>query len=65
MKSFDVTDTYRVITSTSNSIQDTQYGTTTTVELPNKGHVGDNINSAVLSFIESCPLSEVLNVLNL
>ena len=24
----------------------------TTVEPPNKGHVGDNINSAVLSFIE-------------
>ena len=23
-----------------------------TVEPPNKGHVGDNINSAVLSFIE-------------
>ena len=25
---------------------------TCTVEPPNKGHVGDNINSAVLSFIE-------------
>ena len=24
----------------------------TTVEPPNKGHIGDNINSAVLSFIE-------------
>ena len=24
----------------------------TTVEPPNKGHVGDNINSAVVSFVE-------------
>ena len=40
----------------------------TTAESPNKGHVGDNINSAVSSFIlpgRGCPLLEVLNVLKL
>ena len=26
------------------------------MEPPNKGHVRDNINSLVLSFVESCPL---------
>ena len=31
--------------------------TMVTVELPNKGHVGYNINSAVLSFIERLPYS--------
>ena len=35
-----------------------------TVEPPNKGHVGDNINSAVLSFIyRGCPLLEILDTL--
>ena len=36
-----------------------------TVEPPNKGHVGDNINSAVVSFVESLIFlsSEVQNVL--
>ena len=38
-----------------------------TVEPPNKEHVGDNINSAVLSFVDQrgCPLLEVQNVLEL
>ena len=27
------------------------YGECNTVEPPNKGHIGDNINSAVLSFV--------------
>ena len=35
------------------------------MEPPNKGHVGDNINSAVLSFIERLPSLEVLNILKL
>ena len=34
-----------------------------TVEPPNKGHVGDNKNSAVLSFIERLSSLEVLKIL--
>ena len=38
-----------------------------TVEPPNKGHVGDNINSLVLSFVErlSSPRRLYINVLKL
>ena len=37
-----------------------------TVKPPNRGHFGDNINSAVFSFVErGCPLSEVQNVFEL
>ena len=35
----------------------------TTVKPPNKGHARDNINSAVLSFIEGLSLLEILNLM--